>query len=292
MLQQLGFTQGGKILDKVQASIDILKMFEPHEGYYLAFSGGKDSQCIYHLAKMAQVKFDAHYAVTSVDPPELVKFIKDNYPDVKFEIPHDGDGKFVTMWNLIPQKRLPPTRVVRYCCDVLKESNGKYRVTLTGVRKSESPRRKANQGTITLPSVGKKVQKQLEDMNADFTRNKSGGVILNYDNDETKNIVEHCYRTTKTLINPIIDWEENDVWEFLNSNNVPHCCLYDEGFKRLGCIGCPLSSNQEQELERWPKYKEHYLTAFKKMLESRKSNGITNDEWQTANDVMNWWLKK
>lgn len=62
--------------DKVQRAIDILRSFEPPEGYFLAFSGGKDSQCVYHLAKMAGVKFDAHYSVTSVDPPELCRFIK------------------------------------------------------------------------------------------------------------------------------------------------------------------------------------------------------------------------
>ena len=72
----------GKV-DKVQKSIERLKAFEPPEGYFLAFSGGKDSQCIYHLAKMAGVKFDAHYSVTTVDPKELVRFIKKEYPDVK-----------------------------------------------------------------------------------------------------------------------------------------------------------------------------------------------------------------
>lgn len=37
---------------KIKKSIQRLKTFEPEDGYYLAFSGGKDSQCIYHLAKM------------------------------------------------------------------------------------------------------------------------------------------------------------------------------------------------------------------------------------------------
>lgn len=72
----------GQKRDKVQTAIDRLRAFEPKDGYFLAFSGGKDSQCIYHLAKMAGVKFDAHYHVTSVDPPELVQFIKAQYPDV------------------------------------------------------------------------------------------------------------------------------------------------------------------------------------------------------------------
>ena len=68
---------------KLEVAIQRLKTFEPSEGYYLAFSGGKDSVVIKALADMAGVKYDAHYNVTSVDPPELVRFIKEKYPDVE-----------------------------------------------------------------------------------------------------------------------------------------------------------------------------------------------------------------
>lgn len=173
--RQLSFTQDGRIRDNVQAAIDILRMFEPPEGYYLAFSGGKDSQCVYHLAKEAGVKFDAHYSVTSVDPPELVRFIKDNYPDVEMKIPHDKDGNPVTMWNLIPRCLMPPTRIVRYCCEHLKESAGKYRITLTGVRKAESLNRRKNQGMVTILQAGKKKVKQIEDTGVNFIKTNRGG---------------------------------------------------------------------------------------------------------------------
>lgn len=132
----------GAQIDKVQAAVDRLRSFEPPDGYYVAFSGGKDSQCIYHLCKRAGVKFDAHYHVTSVDPPELVRFIRTQYPDVKLDFPRDEGGRVITMWNLIPRKHMPPTRRVRYCCEQLKESGGKGRVTVTGVRWAESYRRK------------------------------------------------------------------------------------------------------------------------------------------------------
>lgn len=174
-LNQLSISLDGRIRDKVQQSIDILKTFEPPDGYYLAFSGGKDSQCIYHLAQMAGVKFDAHYAVTSVDPPELVRFIRKNYPDVKFEIPHDRDGKPVTMWSLIANHTIPPTRKSRYCCQDLKEVGGKYRVTMTGVRKAESVNRKKNQGTVTIMNKSKKLMKWMDEMGVNFTKTNRGG---------------------------------------------------------------------------------------------------------------------
>lgn len=89
------------------------------------------------------------------------------------------------------------------------------------------------------------------------------------DNAESREIVESCYSKKKTTINPIIDWEESDVWEFLDDvAKVPHCCLYDEGFTRLGCIGCPLQGRNGmiRDFERWPKYKELYIKAFDRMI--------------------------
>ena len=136
--------------DKVDIAIETLQAFEPPEGYYLAFSGGKDSVVIKALANMAKVKYDAHYRQTSVDPPELWKFIKEYHPDVKWEYPRDKDGKQITMWNLIPQKLMPPTRIARYCCQYLKEDGGDGRMTITGVRWAESVNRRKNQGKVTI----------------------------------------------------------------------------------------------------------------------------------------------
>lgn len=120
MIHQLDFNG----IDKVEKAIKRLQLYEPKEGYWLCFSGGKDSVVIKALADMAGVKYDAHYRVTSVDPPELVRFIKKEYPEVEFDYPRDKDGNRITMWTLIPERKMPPTRVARYCCAVLKESGG------------------------------------------------------------------------------------------------------------------------------------------------------------------------
>ena len=275
--------------DKVEAAIKRLKAFEPPDGYFVAFSGGKDSQCVYHLCQMAGVKFDAHYSVVGVDPPELVQFIKDYYPDVQRDIPKDDEGKPITMWNLIPKKLLPPTRIVRYCCEKLKECNGEGRVTVTGVRWEESVRRKNSQGVVIVQGAYKKVIAEAE--NADAKINKNN-IILNNDNDKARRIVETCYAKRRIVVNPIVDWTEEDVWEFLNDvAKVPHCVLYDQGKKRLGCIGCPMCTHAEEELNAYPKYKQAYLRAFDRMLEERRKHGI-KCEWRNAEDVMAWWLQK
>lgn len=119
----------------------------------------------------------------------------------------------------------------------------------------------------TKPKTAKKIADRNE---ANYRVNAAGGIIMNDDNDEERRTVEHCYRTMKTIVNPIIDWTDEDVWDFLNGNHIPHCSLYDEGFKRLGCIGCPLSGekNMIRGFERWPKYKELYILAFQRMIEN------------------------
>lgn len=272
-------------MDKVELAIERLRAYEPEEGYFVAFSGGKDSVVVKALCDMAGVKYDAHYSVTSVDPPELVQFVK-TFDDVQMDSPKDKDGNRITMWNLIPKKKMPPTRIVRYCCQELKETNGKGRVTVTGVRWAESANRRKNQGGVTI--FDKSAKKVLDDAGIDYIDNDRGGMVLNLDNADTRSAMELCYRTRKTLINPIIEWEDEDVWEFINTYNIPYCKLYDQGYKRLGCVGCPMSYHNKEELERYPKYKQAYLRAFQRMLEEiRKTGGDTS--WKTAEDVMEWW---
>nr|DAG21246.1 MAG TPA: phosphoadenosine-phosphosulfate reductase [Caudoviricetes sp.] len=290
----------GEKRDKAQMAIDRLRAFEPKEGYFLAFSGGKDSQCIYHLAKMAGVKFDAHYQVTSVDPPELVQFIKAQYPDVHRDIPHDKDGKPVTMWSLIAQHTIPPTRKMRYCCAKLKEVAGKERIVVTGVRWAESARRKNLHGIVNIRTEDKKFIGRALDVKG-ASLNIRGGLIMNDDNDEARRMVEHCFRTKKTMVNPIVDWTDDDVWEFLGEvAKVPHCKLYDppHSKKRLGCIGCPMAGRKGMlaDFEQYPKYKAAYIKAFDKMIGNHLENDIDilgkriPVDKLNGSQVLDWWI--
>jgi phosphoadenosine phosphosulfate reductase len=229
--------------DKVKESTEFLKDLEPPEGYYLAFSGGKDSITIYRLAQLAGVKFDAHYSVTTIDPPELVYFIRDHYPDVKWERP-----KMSFLHRLVDKGF--PTRQMRWCCEEYKETGGSGRVVITGVRKAES--------------------------------NKRSG----------RRAVEFCYRDkTKRFVNPIINWSDREVWQFIREQKLEYCKLYDEGHKRLGCLFCPMAYNRAKDAKRYPGYVRVFIQAFERFYANRKAQGKTSvDRWKNGEEMFWWWL--
>ena len=230
------------IRDKEAEAFELLREHEPSEGYYVAYSGGKDSTVILDLVRRSGVKYDAHYNITTADPPELVYHIR-SQPDVTCERP------VMSMWQLIPHKLMPPTRVARYCCAVLKERGGQERTVITGVRAAESAKRRK------------------------------------------RSRIETCYKdSTRKYLNLILDWATGEVWEYIHARRLDYCTLYDEGFRRLGCICCPLSGwrRQRQEAERWPKYKLLYIKAFDSLVKRRRMQGKPC-EWRDGFDVWDWW---
>lgn len=277
------------LLNKEKKAIQRLKAFEPEsEPYYLCYSGGKDSDTIKILAELAGVKKDTVHNLTTVDAPETVKYIK-SQSDIIIDRPKKS------MWQLIVDKGIPPTRVIRYCCSELKERGGKGRVKITGVRWAESTNRKNNGGVVKIIGKEKQTEKLAEELEVDVQKNPKGGIILNDDNDTSRRFVEQCYRTTSTMVNPIIEWSDQDVWSFLKYYGCKSNPLYECGFKRIGCIGCPMASKgRYAEFIRYPKYKENYIKAFDKMLLRNKEKGIVPRgearKWETGEDVFRWWM--
>lgn len=267
-------------------SVEILKSFEPiTEPYYLCYSGGKDSDVIRILADLAGVNHDIVHNHTTVDAPETVYYVR-SIPNVIFNYPEKS------MWQLIVDKGMPPTRFVRYCCSELKERGGKGRVKITGVRWAEGSNRRSNADVVRIIGKPKTTQKFADDIGADYQITKQQGLILNDDNDESRRMVEHCYRTTSTMINPIVNWSDDDVWEFLKHYGCQSNPLYQCGFKRIGCIGCPVAGKHRYtEFRLYPKYKYLYVKAFDHMLTHRKELGKSSD-WQTGTEVFKWWMNE
>lgn len=276
-------------IEKEQQAIKWLQLFEPkaeEEPYYLAYSGGKDSDAILILAELAGVRYEAVHNHTTVDAPETVYYVRSK-PNVRINYPA------LSMWRLIVKKLMPPTRISRYCCEEIKEHGGEGRRVVTGVRRAESVRRRESVGLAKIVGKPKTTQQKAEELGAEYRVTKQGGLILNNDNTETRELVEHCVMRSKVMINPIYDWTDEDVWEFLGHYGCKSNPLYECGFKRIGCIGCPMvSKHRYLEFARYPKYKENYIRAFDRMLQHRRELGKPAKDWETGIDVFRWWMEE
>jgi len=221
-----------------EIAIERLKAFEPAEGYWVAYSGGKDSDVILDLVRKSGVKYTAHHSLTTADPPEVVRHVKEQ-PDVEIHRPKE------TMWQLIRRKKMPPRRNARYCCQTQKEPGGSGLTVITGVRRHEGANRSKRQ------------------------------------------MVEPCYRDgTKRYLNLIVDWRTEEVWEYIRANKLEYCSLYDEGFKRLGCVLCPMNREVQLHLQRWPKLCRAWERAVKATYVPGKTQFPNPEEyWQ-------WWLNR
>ena len=264
--------------ERLQHSISLLQKaeklaikYDSENGFYLAFSGGKDSQALYHVAQMAGVKFQAHMNFTSVDPPQVIRFVRRQYPDVITHAPTKS------IYQLAVEHQLLPSRNIRWCCSDFKEYAGAGKVCLIGIRASESARRaKRHEVEVSSKKFSGNIEQFFEWQTKELERRE--GILLRRMKREGKKINEDYFSMRNDnevrcingkdsiLISPIFDWSEKDVWYFLNEvAKVPHCSLYDNGYKRIGCICCPMSTYKQRvlELKDFPHVKRNWIKAIK-----------------------------
>jgi len=235
-------------MDKLVAdAVALLLDTEPPEGYSGAFSGGKDSVVIKRLAELAGIEVRWRYNVTTIDPPELVAFIRRKHPDVTFLHPEKPFFQRMT-------RKTFPTMGMRWCCSEYKELpiSG---VCVMGIRWAEGKNRLK---TWKYPITA-----------------RYGGFVLN----------------------PILKWTDEQVWQFIKREEVPYCELYDEGFFRLGCVGCPLAKGvaQRRELKRWPNFDRAWRQAFRDLWDWKRDKQEPGDRpwcelFENADALFEWWI--
>lgn len=284
---------------RLEYSIDLLRKaeklalrYDADNGYYLAFSGGKDSQALYHVAQMAGVRFQAHMNLTSVDPPEVIRFVKRQYPDVIRHKPKDS----IYHLALLPRNGTMPTRLYRWCCEELKEGGGAGTVCLTGVRKEESVKRsKRNPIEVSDRSFSGDLDGFKEYQKEAIKKRKN----INQDQfaDQGEQEIRCVEGKDKIIVNPIIEWSEKDVWYFLNEVvKVCHCELYDKGYTRIGCICCPMSRPRQRlrEIKEYPHIKRNWMKVICQLRERGKA--VSDRYWGEGSEddicerIFDWWI--
>jgi len=228
------------------------------DGAYGAFSGGKDSCVIKQLAIDAGVKVDWHYNNVTIDPPELVAFIRKNHAEVKWNNPKTG------LLKRIVEKATPPTRLARWCCEEFKEQGGNGSDKIIGIRIAESARR-AKLWKLVVP------------------HRKTGKLFL----------CPICYWTDKDVWDYIKlrNLPYCELYDELDENG-------NKLFDRLGCVGCPLAGpkGQAKEFARWPNYEKAWKRAFEQMW--NKWHGVPNrkgkprffEVYGSWEGMWEWWI--
>lgn len=254
----IALAQSRPLDEKMEQALETFRMYEnaalklSDGGYWLAFSGGKDSIVLKDLAIRSRVRFRSVYNVTSIDPPELIRYMKRQHPDVEWNRPR------VPMFvRMLEKSNGPPTRLARWCCRSYKERGGRGMGRAIGVRAAESPRRADNWSVFTADR-------------------KSDGFYLA----------------------PILYWTDDDVWSYIRANALPYCSLYDEGFKRLGCVGCPMQGSKgvKRDFERWPGYGKQWHRAIVKFWEkwhdvpTLRGKPRWFADFKDGQELYDWWI--
>lgn len=265
---------------KIAYSLSLIQRAEPIAlqyqdfGMIIAISGGKDSTVLAKLARMAGVRHRLEHNLTTIDAPETVRYVRETYPDCIINRPKKN------FWQICEHALFLPTQSCRFCCQKLKEQGGELTVTVTGVRHAERFRRK-----------------QRNEVEIITRRRHPDYVKGTFDQfDEHREVESTCIRgKDKLIINPILHWTEGDVWAFIRHYNLPYNPLYDEGFRRVGCVLCPMASTREiwREVKRFPRYYQNYLRMIQRIYDAREK-GPNGNVWHglTAEQIFAWHASK
>ena len=179
-----------------------------------------------------------------------------------------------SFWQLCLEKKILPTRLIRFCCSNLKERNDipelKFATHSFGVRKTESVKRK-------------NLRDSIETRNSESYETTQR---FHFDKAEEVKQTSACYTNQYFIVNPLAYWNEQEIWDYIKENKIEYNPLYDEGFKRVGCIGCPMAGrHRAEEFKRWPKYEQMYKNIAKK-IESILKNPFPDG------DLFKWWISQ
>lgn len=302
--------------EKVKIAIERLKLAaQMSETYYhkplvVTYSGGKDSDTVLSLAEEAGIDFEVIMSITSVEAPqtmihahETARRVRAEGKQFTFHYARDKDGKPLNMHDLAIKKKMLPTRIMRYCCAVFKEVSTPDRLVALGVRAAESTSRANNYDIFSnwdeKTEDGKKLTYTYEHSKGVFEDALKASEMLGQAPEEENaydcKLISSAKRGGKITVQPILDWTNTDVWEYIRGRGIKYNPIYDMGYSRCGCIGCPMASpkmrqkefNDFKGLERyWRRIADDLIKAHGAYTQSKI--GLID----TGEKVFDWWMEK
>ena len=223
VIKRLAWCYRQPLSKKIKMAERVLNdLFKATDNVAVAFSGGKDSLVALHLALQIKPDIPVLFVNTGIEFPESLEYTRQLEETWNLNF-HEANAK-VNFWNLAEEKGLPVAgrgnstfmrdlsdqagvKLSNACCHQMKETPARqfYREhdiegTVTGLRVSESLMRKLN----------------FADYGA-----------LRYSS------------TYKTLISwPLYAWLDEDIFKYIEKNNLPLNPIYEKGYTRVGCWPC------------------------------------------------------
>lgn len=269
-------------------SIKLIKDFEEVAlrrnplGYVVGYSGGKDSDVLVHLFRMAGVKFCVVHNHTTLDMPETVYYIRRKFKEWEEQgIPCKIYYPQISFWGLCLKKKMLPSRQARFCCADFKERNDipelQFALKSFGVRKAESVKRNLHRDSIETRNL-----KDYKDVQR-----------FHFDDAEEVKQTGACYTNNYFFINPLADWHTDYLWDYIDSEKLEVNPLYGEGFDRVGCIGCPKARTcqRKREFERYPRFEKRFIKLADDIIQIRNAQGLPNKyNFKTGAEYFDLWL--
>jgi len=171
----------------------------------IAFSGGKDSLVAIHLAMKVNPKLPVVFSSTTVEFPETLSFVRDLARNWNFDLRVVSPKK--SFFRMVTDKGVWASHEDRWCCRPCKED----------------------------PTVDLLVK---EDLQAEITGTTRTESLYRRSLAPIKMPKKEPYLIR---VNPIYDWNQQEVWSYIHLYNLPVNPLYGKGYRRIGCWCCPLN---------------------------------------------------
>ncbi|MDE7440051.1 MAG: phosphoadenosine phosphosulfate reductase family protein [Clostridia bacterium] len=257
-------------------------LFRNPLGYVVGYSGGKDSDVLVHLFRRAGVKFCVVHNHTTLDMPETVYYIRRKFKEweeqgINCKIYYPKTN----FWSLCLEKKMLPLRQTRFCCANLKERDDiaelRFALRSFGVRKAESVKRALYRDSI-------------ETRNREDYKDKQN---FHFDNTEDVKQTGACYTNHYFFVNPLAYWSDDYLWDYIGGERLEVNPLYYEGFKRVGCICCPMAStcDRKAELAKYPRFEKRFVKLADDIIQMRNAQGLPNKyKFKTGAEYFDMWL--